>query len=786
MPQYEGSPPSVPCKLPSNPCNPSPCGPNTQCTIIRKGFSKCTCLPGYIESPNTIRGCIEPVNECEPNPCGLGAICDASKSPKCYCPGNTVGNPFRQCIEPPKEISLCNPGPCGINANCYIEQSARETCYCIDGYYGDPYTGCKESTKAVGCDQSACGINAHCIINEYGDSVCVCENGMVGDPYDKRGCHGFECQTSDDCPNDKTCMGYKCHDPCPGHCGVNADCKVDAHHPVCYCKSSLVGNPNVRCYSLAIEPAPKQNPCNNACGLNTECNVLNNRAVCSCIKNYLGDPQTGCHPECVINSDCSDHQSCINKKCVDPCTGTICGINSICKVLHNTPYCQCSEGFTGDALSQCFPVSRNITKDPCTPSPCGPQDICTSYNSDVALCNPCFGSDALYNPHCRPECLSNSECPFDKACLSNRCIDPCQGACGPRARCQVIRHKAMCLCPEGLHGNPYEQCVVPSIIDQPENVNCNNIQCGANAHCKTVNKISKCVCKSGYHGNPQLSCYPECTINPDCSFDQACVNSKCINPCLSSSTCGRNAKCSVINHTPLCSCEPGYEGNAYIECKHIYLPPGKDVSPCEPSPCGPNSRCLVSPEGHAACSCLPNFKGAPPFCQYECVINSDCPQDKSCLDYKCKDPCVGVCGVKAVCRVYNHNPICSCDSGYEGDPFTACYPPPENKQINPCTPSPCGPNSICQVKFDRPVCSCIKNYIGVVPHCRPECSVNSDCPQNKACINDKCQNPCTNACGLNAKCVVVNHGVNCVCEKGYVGDAFIGCSRYIERKYFNC
>jgi len=33
---------------------------------------------------------------------------------------------------------------------------------------------------------------------------------------------------------------------------------------------------------------------------------------------------------------------------------------------------------------------------------------------------------------------------------------------------------------------------------------------------------------------------------------------------------------------------------------------------------------------------------------------------------------VGVCGISAKCDVVNHNPICSCPTGYIGDPFSAC------------------------------------------------------------------------------------------------------------------
>lgn len=97
LPGYEGNPPNSPCTLPSNPCEPSPCGPNTQCTILKNGVAKCTCLPGYIESPNTIRGCVPKSDQCNPNPCGLGAKCDSDRVPPCYCPKNTVGNPYQSC-----------------------------------------------------------------------------------------------------------------------------------------------------------------------------------------------------------------------------------------------------------------------------------------------------------------------------------------------------------------------------------------------------------------------------------------------------------------------------------------------------------------------------------------------------------------------------------------------------------------------------------------------------------------------------------------------------------------
>jgi hypothetical protein len=36
------------------------------------------------------------------------------------------------------------------------------------------------------------------------------------------------------------------------------------------------------------------------------------------------------------------------------------------------------------------------------------------------------------------------------------------------------------------------------------------------------------------------------------------------------------------------------------------------------------------------------------------------------------DPCPGVCGSHASCRTTRHQPDCTCDPGYTGDPFRFC------------------------------------------------------------------------------------------------------------------
>jgi len=45
--------------------------------------------------------------------------------------------------------------------------------------------------------------------------------------------------------------------------------------------------------------------------------------------------------------------------------------------------------------------------------------------------------------------------------MSEKCGDPCPGACGTNALCQVINHSPVCECHPGHVGNPYHSCRLP-------------------------------------------------------------------------------------------------------------------------------------------------------------------------------------------------------------------------------------------------------------------------------------------------------------------------------------
>lgn len=130
---------------------------------------------------------------------------------------------------------------------------------------------------------------------------------------------------------------------------------------------------------------------------------------------------------------------------------------------------------------------------------------------------------------------------------------------------------------------------------------------------------------------------------------------------------------SVQRHAHLhaCRCLTHRFTNAFTFSETPVL--AEPIDPCNPSPCGENAHCLVR-DGIVRCSCIPPYVGNPygGGCRPECIINSDCPSHLACLAKHCRNPCQGVCGQNAECSVVNHVPVCSCLSGYSGDPFTSC------------------------------------------------------------------------------------------------------------------
>ena len=104
----------------------------------------------------------------------------------------------------------------------------------------------------------------------------------------------------------------------------------------------------------------------------------------------------------------------------------------------------------------------------------------------------------------------------------------------------------------------------------------------------------------------------------------------------------------------------------------LAVEPVVEEDPCNPNSCGPYSNPPRRQGDRCDCSCQTNMIGSPPNCHPECIFNNDCPTELACKNQRCVDPCPGLCGIHATCRVRSHIPICVCDKGFQGDPFTQC------------------------------------------------------------------------------------------------------------------
>ena len=124
-----------------------------------------------------------------------------------------------------------------------------------------------------------------------------------------------------------------------------------------------------------------------------------------------------------------------------------------------------------------------------------------------------------------------------------------------------------------------------------------------------------------------------------------------------------------------------------------------------------------------------------------CRSDSDCSGQHACLNRECVPACSpdgSSCGTGAVCYATNHHAVCDCPPGLTGDPHIGCV--------------------------------------------LLECTVNSDCPTDRACINTKCVSPCAQSdiCIEPAECTVYNHKVDCSCPPGFIGDLTNGCKKGIN------
>ena len=95
--------------------------------------------------------------------------------------------------------------------------------------------------------------------------------------------------------------------------------------------------------------------------------------------------------------------------------------------------------------------------NPCHPSPCGENAICNKHpnreHTATCVCIKGYFGDP-FSLCQKPECTLNINCPTNRVCRNQKCVDPCQGFCGDNAICSVLNHVPSCDCPEGYKRHP--------------------------------------------------------------------------------------------------------------------------------------------------------------------------------------------------------------------------------------------------------------------------------------------------------------------------------------------
>ena len=142
---------------------------------------------------------------------------------------------------------------------------------------------------------------------------------------------------------------------------------------------------------------------------------------------------------CSSDDECPFTQACRNRACVNPCaTDNPCSSTAECTVNSHRAVCKCPPGFTGDPYSQCVPSKLSIRK----------------LHGNFQFCK-CVTFLVKQG-----ECQYDRDCPDNRACIENQCLDPCivEDPCGKNAECQTTSHRAVCRCPSGWAGDPHTEC----------------------------------------------------------------------------------------------------------------------------------------------------------------------------------------------------------------------------------------------------------------------------------------------------------------------------------------
>lgn len=768
------------------------------CFQIAKGFRKC-------------------VDTCSKIQCGPNALCVGQNHRSvCICADGYNGNPSDLNIgcQPEQKLIDHIPGSCNVDTDC----NKGHACVLLENG--------QKSCLSV-CQKVVCSQNEICHVDKNGYPVCQCEQGYIWNPVasicDKPSTP--DCIKDNDCSRSAACkpdpLGVlKCAHVCSEYtCPENSECISANHIGKCQCLSGFTGNPEDRNGCVPISKnqcstdsqCPESDVCKSdkgvlkclpackftACGPQAICVTNNHAARCQCPPgSYAGDPNdltNGCKlVPCVYNIDCPPNQLCnrLTHSCYDVCDEDSCGENAVCIAENQKTICQCPPGYRPNPIPDVECVATEI----CNPSPCHATAICEAAPTGYICKCPAGQIGDPVVEGCRPEgnCPNGDrDCPSQSICQSGKCINPCISACNGNANCIVENRKPICSCPLRFQLDVDGKSCIRTISTCKSDLDCTGAAC-INGQCQSVcrsnndcspnEKCIQSVCTTSCVSNSQCldkqacvngMCLIGCRSNKNCESNEACINSKCQNPCENGAVCGPNALCDCIDHSTICKCPAGFEGNPIPEQGCIRIPSGcKTTSQCPSGHMCIGNRCNVPCTENSVCAI--GERCANNMCAKVCYGNNNCLQGEICVDGTCISGCNADldCQQNQICL----NSQCKCTQGFL-DTYEGC------QDVNECLKNPCHPSAKCQNIPGSFHCICPDGTVGdpFIQGCLSpgQCSSNADCAENLSCFKNQCSDPCnTLKCAQNAICSVSDHFGSCSCIPGHLGDPLdlnLGC-----------
>jgi len=687
------------CETAVNPCRPSPCLNDANCTVTLTSVSTqdsngllsdkddidflCSCLSGF-----TGRRCEIRLNPCDAKPCLHGGRCsviDVSNVTgalfRCECVKTFVGSLCEITLEPtlsssssstrsPRSgCSTLGREECQNGGTCRPSSSSeghQSHCHCQLGFIGK-----RCEIRAVQCtNQFSCFNGGTCLQDPGGDGVspyfrCLCLPQFAGRlcvEVRRRpvlGCDLNPCSLKD---ASATCREVA--DRGTGQRGFSCTCSPGRSGELC----EIGGDP------CGLRDAKRNNPCRNS-GI---CLPLPGDGLyrCLCTSHYVGRhcdiAVVRCGTTVCLNGGaCSstDHSSSIGDHGRDVVT----------------IMCRCPVGYVGRHCER--------HTDPCRISPCINSGLCRPADNHDGFS--CICAEPFFGWHCELTTNGSSSASDDVDESGQESPDQVSpktetlivdmrgdGDCGTEVYClnggscfRTTAGRRVCVCQRGFGG---ERC-------ENSRDSCSSFPCLNGATCyNSPSATFRCVCPTGYTGS-------RCDVGPTICAGNA-------------PPCQNNGACRPARNTAgyECICPLGYGG---LACELR--------DPCLDRPCRNGAECFVLP----ATDLIPSFAGSSlaAMSSFQCRCPAGfsgqyCEVDgTSRLESSERTACSSVpCQGGATCRLSSSRDsfVCVCPPGVKGK---MC----ERDSRNDCRRAPCRHGGIC---FDRPggfECSCPDGYRGI-------------------------------------------------------------------------